>query len=64
MYTENDATDTTMDESKGLGDTIAKITEALGIDKVAESVAQAMGKEDCGCKKRQQTLNDMFPYKK
>lgn len=64
MYTENDATDTTMGDSKGLGDTIAKVTEALGIDKVAEAVAQAMGKEDCGCKKRQQTLNDMFPYKK
>ena len=64
MYTENEATDNPMEDSKGLGDTIAKLTEALGIDKVAESVAQAMGKEDCGCKKRQQTLNDMFPYKK
>ena len=51
-------------ESQGLGDTIAKITEKLGLDKVAEEVAQAMGKEDCGCKKREQKLNDMFPYKK
>lgn len=62
MYTENDSTDTDLD-SKGLGDTIAKLTEALGIDKIAESVAHAMGKEECGCKKRQQKLNEMFPYK-
>ena len=51
-------------ESNGLGDTIAKVTNALGIDKLAEEVAQAMGKSDCGCKKRQQRLNELFPYKK
>ncbi len=49
-------------ESKGLGDTIAKITNAVGLDKVAENVAKAVGKEDCGCNKRRQKLNDMFPY--
>jgi hypothetical protein len=49
-------------ESKGLGDTIAKVTHAVGLDKVAETVAKAVGKEDCGCSKRQQKLNDMFPY--
>lgn len=63
MYTQNDTTDTSNNEPKGLGDTIASITERLGLDKVAESVAHSMGKEDCGCKKRQQTLNDLFPYK-
>jgi len=51
-------------ESKGLGDTIAKITNAVGLDRVAESVAKAVGKEDCGCNKRKQRLNDMFPYSK
>jgi hypothetical protein len=51
-------------ESKGLGDTIAKMTHAVGLDKVAEGVAKAMGKEDCGCNKRRQKLNDMFPYNK
>jgi hypothetical protein len=51
-------------ESKGFGDTIAKVTNALGLDKVAESVAKAVGKEDCGCNKRKQRLNDMFPYSK
>jgi hypothetical protein len=50
-------------KSKGLGDTIAKVTKATGIDKVAEGVAKAMGKEDCGCKKRQEQLNNAFPYK-
>lgn len=50
-------------ESKGLGDTIAKITNAVGLDKVAESIAKSVGKEDCGCNKRRQKLNDMFPYK-
>ena len=32
-------------ESKGLGDTIAKVTHAVGLDKVAENIAQSMGKE-------------------
>jgi len=49
-------------ESKGLGDTIAKITSATKLDKLAESIAAAAGKEDCGCKARQQKLNQMFPY--
>lgn len=49
--------------STGLGDDIAKITAKLGIDKTAEQIAKAMGKKDCGCKRRQQKLNQMFPYK-
>jgi len=51
-------------ESKGFGDTIAKITNAVGLDKVAESIAKSIGKEDCGCNKRREKLNDMFPYNK
>ena len=50
-------------KSKGLGDTIAKITKATGIDKVAEGVAKARGAEDCGCNKRKEALNKAFPYK-
>lgn len=61
MHTPTETTDTTQPE--GLGDTIAKITNALGIDKLAEETAKAMGKSDCGCKKRQQKLNELFPYK-
>jgi len=50
-------------KSKGLGDTVAKITKATGIKKVVDKVSQAAGK-DCGCNKRQDTLNRAFPYKK
>ena len=50
-------------KSKGLGDTIAKITKATGIKKVVDTVAKAAGK-DCGCGKRQDTLNRLFPYNK
>ena len=50
-------------KSKGLGDTVAKITQATGLDKVAHAAAKLAGKEDCGCGKRQETLNKMFPYK-
>ena len=52
------------EKSKGLGDTIAKLTKATGIDKVAENVAKVMGKEDCGCNKRKEALTKAFPYKK
>ncbi len=49
-------------ESKGLGDTVAKITQATGIAKAVETVTHAAGIPDCGCKKRQEQLNQLFPY--
>jgi hypothetical protein len=48
-------------KSRGLGDTIEKITKATGIKKVVDKIT---GEKDCGCNKRKQTLNKMFPYKK
>ena len=48
-------------KSKGLGDTVAKITKATGIKKVVDTVSKATGK-DCGCNKRKQALNKAFPY--
>jgi|TARA_R110000868_G_scaffold67164_2_gene199689 hypothetical protein len=51
-------------KSKGLGDTIAKITKATGVDKVAEKMAKAAGMKDCGCDQRRDSLNRTFPYKK
>ena len=48
-------------KSKGLGDTVAKITKATGIKKVVDTVSKVTGK-DCGCNKRQDTLNRLFPY--
>lgn len=50
-----------VEKSKGLGDTIEKITTATGIKKVVETVAKATGK-DCGCAKRRDALNRVFPY--
>ena len=54
----------TNEESKGLGDTIDKVTHVLKLDVLAEKVAHAMGEEDCGCKRRREKLNELFPYKK
>jgi hypothetical protein len=47
-------------KSKGLGDTIAKITEVTGIDKLVKFIAG----EDCGCDERKEKLNKLFPYAK
>jgi len=48
-------------KSKGLGDTIEKITTITGIKKVAEAITKVTGK-DCGCKARRDALNRAFPY--
>jgi len=50
-------------KSKGLGDSIEKITKATGIKKVVETVNKVVGK-DCGCAERKDTLNRLFPYNK
>lgn len=47
-------------ESKGLGDTIEKITEATGIKRLVKFIAG----EDCGCNERKEKLNRLFPYQK
>lgn len=45
--------------SRGLGDTVAKFTAATGIDRAVKAVTGG----GCGCAKRQQLLNEIFPYK-
>ena len=50
-------------ESKGLGDTIEKITKITGVKAVVDTVAKVTGK-DCGCKARRDALNKKFSYKK
>ena len=50
-------------KSRGLGDTIAKVTKATGIKKAVDTVFGAINK-DCGCTERQAKLNRMFPYGK
>jgi len=49
-------------KSKGLGDTIDKITTATGIKAVVEKVGKVT-KKDCGCGQRKKALNKAFPYK-
>lgn len=49
-------------EPRGLGDTIKKLLDTTGVAVVFEKITQAVGIEDCGCKRRQEKLNKMFPY--
>lgn len=44
--------------SRGLGDTIAKVTKVTGIDKLVKRFV----KGDCGCNKRREQLNKLVPY--
>lgn len=46
------------ESSKGLGDSIAKITKATGIEKLVKALVP-----DCGCDRRQEWLNEKFPYR-
>tara|TARA_B100000287_G_C20641888_1_gene783771 strand:- start:1616 stop:1972 length:357 start_codon:yes stop_codon:yes gene_type:complete len=49
-------------KSKGLGDTIEKITKATGIKKVVDTISEVTGK-DCGCDSRKKALNKLWTYK-
>ena len=49
--------------SKGLGDTIEKITTATGVKQLVKLASEKIGKP-CGCNKRKEILNKIFPYKK
>lgn len=49
-------------ESRGLGDTIEKITTVTGIKAVVDKVSQVLDK-DCGCSSKRDSLNKKFPYK-
>lgn len=48
---------------KGAGDTLARIFTITGVKKAVEAISEATG-IDCGCNKRQEQLNELFPYKK
>ena len=49
-------------KSKGLGDSIEKITKKTGIKSVVNKISETTGKP-CGCGERRDTLNKLFPYK-
>jgi len=46
-------------KSKGIGTKIYEVNKKLGINKVANGIAKAVGKKDCGCKKRAQQLDNV-----
>jgi len=46
-------------KSQGLGDSIEKFTKATGIKKLADKIPGG-----CGCGKRKEKLNEIFPYNK
>jgi hypothetical protein len=48
--------------SRGLGDTVAKITHYTGISKLSEIISEALNIEDCGCSRRQESLNNLISY--
>ena len=50
-------------QSKGLGDTIEKITEATGIKAVVEKFSEVTG-IDCKCEERKEKLNNLISYRK
>ena len=52
-----------MTKSKGLGDTVQKITDATGISAFTNMLQDKGIIKDCGCNKRKEKLNKMFPYK-
>jgi|10_taG_2_1085330.scaffolds.fasta_scaffold00149_40 hypothetical protein len=49
-------------DSQGVGDTLHKVFEKFGLTE--EGIQQASGMRWCGCHKRRQFLNRIFPYRK
>ena len=49
---------------KGLGDLVAKVFKFFYIDVLVEKIAHLLGYEYCGCTRRKNTLNKLFPFKK
>jgi hypothetical protein len=51
-------------KSKGFGDTIARFTHFFMLDRFAMWFAtKILKKEDCGCERRREKLNNILPYK-
>ena len=48
-------------KSKGLGDSIERITKATGIKAVVDKISEATG-IPCNCSERKEALNKLFPY--
>lgn len=48
---------------KGLGDTIEAITRLTGVKAVVGEISK-IANIPCGCEKRREQLNKLFPYEK
>jgi hypothetical protein len=48
-------------KSRGLGDSIEKLTKATGIKKVVDRVSEGLN-IPCGCEGRRDAMNVLFPY--
>lgn len=55
--------DTNNMKSKGLGDSIEKITRATGVKHMVDTISEGLN-IPCGCQGRKDALNKIFPYKK
>jgi hypothetical protein len=51
---------TGINSGNGLGDVVADFTHLTGLDKLAHYYEEVTG-NSCGCKERQEKLNQMFP---
>ena len=53
-------------KSKGLGDSIERFTTTTGIKSFTQFLDNkgVFGKKGCGCDKKKEKLNKMFPYTK
>ena len=49
-------------KSKGLGDSIEKVTKATGIKTMVDTISEGLN-IPCGCQGRKDALNKLFPYK-
>jgi len=50
-------------KSRGLGDTIHKVTKATGIKTIVDKVSKGLN-VPCGCEGRREALNRLVPYDK
>jgi|TARA_R110001592_G_scaffold247354_1_gene509449 hypothetical protein len=52
-----------MKKSRGLGDSIEKITKKTGVKTMVDVISKGLN-VPCGCEGRRDALNTIFPYKK
>jgi hypothetical protein len=51
-------------QARGLGDTVERMLNVLGIGPVAKKVIHRITGKPCGCDRRRDQLNRLLPYRK